>query len=169
VGKGTVVSALHERLGDVVVSVSATTRPPRPGEIPGRHYHFLSEEEFSALVAAEGFLEWAQFGGYRYGTPWSSVSAPLDGCHAVLLEIDVQGALQVKRRFPSATLVFIAPPSVAALEARLRSRGTDSAERIQQRLLIAEREMAAAAGFDAVVVNDELNAAVAALARILQG
>lgn len=169
VGKGTVVAAVHQQLDHLVVSVSATTRPPRAGEVAGRHYHFLSDEEFTALVQADGFLEWAEFGGYRYGTPWSSVAAALDGGHTVLLEIDVQGALQVKQRYPSATLVFVAPPGINALAARLRGRGTDSTKRIEERLAIAELEMAAAANFDVVVVNDDLDAAVAELTRILQG
>ena len=168
-GKGTVVTEVRRRLPDLVVSVSATTRRPRPGEVAGRHYHFLDDAAFSALVDAGGFLEWAEFGGYRYGTPWTSIAAALQEDRPVLLEIDVQGALQVKERHPDATLIFIAPPDRAALEARLRDRGTDSDERIRERLAIADREIAAMACFDDVIVNDDLDAAVERLVHILQG
>lgn len=168
VGKGTVVAGLRQVMPEVVVSVSATTRAPRPGEVDGTDYHYLTDEQFRDLIAARGFLEWAEFGGHRYGTPWSSVDAALAAGRLVLLEIDVQGALQVKDRHPSATLVFIAPPDPEVLRERLRRRGTDSPTRIAERLAIAEREMAAIDEFDEVVVNDEVDAAVEQLARILQ-
>ncbi|MDP9405758.1 MAG: guanylate kinase [Actinomycetota bacterium] len=167
VGKGTLVSALARRRPDVVVSVSATTRPPRPGEGDGVAYHFLDDAAFDALVAEDGFLEWARFGGFRYGTPWSSVEAPLRDGRRVLLEIDVQGALQVRRRFADAVLVFVRPPHPDALEQRLRRRGTDSPERIAQRIALAADELAQARAFDHEIVNDDLGAAVPALSRIL--
>ena len=168
VGKGTVVAALRAELPDLVVSVSATTRHPRTGEIDGCHYHFLSDEEFSALVASNGFLEWENFGGRRYGTPWASIEQPLAQGRTVLLEIDVKGALQVKRRHPAARLIFLAPPGPEALRERLRARGTESPEQIAERLAIAGREMAVADEFDDLVVNDDLGAAVAELTRILK-
>ena len=164
VGKGTVVSRLRERRPDLTVSVSATTRPPRPHERDGEHYHFLSEEEFSARAEAGEFLEWANFGGHRYGTLWSSV-ADADGI--VLLEIDVQGALQVRERVPGARLVFLRPPDEETLVARLEGRGTDSAARIAERVRIAHWELAQAEAFDDVVVNDDLAAAVDDVASIL--
>ena len=168
VGKGTVVAELRRRLPDVAVSVSATTRAPREGEVAGRHYHFLSPEEFTELAEAGGFLEWAQFGGQRYGTPWSSVADALAGGATVLLEIDVQGAIQVRERFPEATLIFIAPPDLESLRRRLEGRGTDSPARIAERLAIAEQELARAAVFDHVLVNDDLDTTVRALAGLLE-
>jgi guanylate kinase len=166
VGKGTVVAALARARPDVTVSVSATTRAPRRGEIGGRHYHFLSDETFDRLIADGGFLEWAEFDGQRYGTPWTSVRRGLDSGRPVVLEIDIQGARQVRRTFPDAVLVFLAPPSGAALEARLRQRG-DDAETIRRRLAIARWELEQSGDFDHVVVNDDLGEAVAALGRIL--
>jgi guanylate kinase len=127
----------------------------------------MNDEEFQNLLNRDGFLEWERFGGYRYGTPWASIQESLDRGRTVLLEIDVGGALQVKRRDPTATLIFIAPPRVEELRHRLLKRGTDSAARIEERLGIAREELEAAAQFDHVVVNDELGAAVAAVARIL--
>lgn len=167
VGKGTVVAALARRCPDLVVSVSATTRPPRPGERDGVDYHFLSEAEFAALLAADGFLEWAEFGGRRYGTPWSSVRDALARNRRVVLEIDVQGALQVRARFPDAVLVFLRPPSVPALIERLRRRGADDAARIAERMAIARWELAQAGRFDHQIVNDDLDEAVSAISHIL--
>ena len=167
VGKGTVVRALRERYPDLAVSVSATTREPRPGEIDGVHYHFLTPEQFDQLVAAGGFLEWAQFAGHRYGTPWSSVEDPLAADRTVVLEIEVQGAAQVRRRFPEAVLIFLTPPSHDELVARLRGRGTDGEDRIAERMAIAEAELAQADAFDHIVVNDTVDGAVAAIGRIL--
>lgn len=167
VGKGTVVAALAERRPDLVVSVSATTRPRRPHEVDGRHYHFLSDDEFDALIANDGFLEWAEFAGARYGTPWSSVHDALATGATVVLEIDVQGARQVRERFPDALLVFLKPPDLEALARRLAGRGTDDRERIAERLAIARQEMAAADAFDHVLVNDRVDEAVAQIARIL--
>ena len=167
VGKGTVVRALRERYPDLTVSVSATTRPPRPGEIDGTHYHFLTREEFDDLVARDGFLEWAEFAGHRYGTPWSSVEAPLADDRTVVLEIEVQGAAQVRRRFPDVVSIFLVPPSTQELRTRLRGRGTDSDERIAERMGIAQAEIARADEFDHVVVNGTVDDAVAEIGRIL--
>ena len=167
VGKGTVVRALRERYPDVAVSVSATTRQPRPGEEDGVAYAFLSDDEFDELVAEDGFLEWAEFAGRRYGTPWSSVTEPLSLGRTVVLEIEVQGAAQVRDRFGDAVLILLAPPSPEALVERLRRRGTDDDERIAQRLAIAEAELAERAKFDHVVVNDTVDGAVGEIGRIL--
>jgi guanylate kinase len=169
VGKGTVVDALRERLPDLEVSVSATTRPRRPGEVDGVHYHFLTAEEFDERVAAGGFLEWAQFAGRRYGTPWSSVEHTLSAGRPIVLEIDIKGARQVRERFPNAVLIFLAPPSTAELEERLRRRGTDDGARVSERMAIARWELAQAPDFDHVVVNDRLDEAVERIARILSG
>lgn len=149
------------------MSVSATTRPPRPGEIDGTHYHFLSPERFGELIDAGEFLEWAEFGGYRYGTPWSSVAEPLADGRTVVLEIEVQGALQVRERFPHATLVFLRPPDPDALLARLHQRGTDTPERIAQRMRIAAWELEQAELFDRQVVNDSVEAATERISSIL--
>ena len=167
VGKGTVVSALRERLRDLVVSVSATTRAPRPGEVDGRHYHFLSPEAFTDLVDRDGFVEWAEFGGERYGTPWSSVAEPLERGEVVLLEIDVQGALQVRERFAGPLLVFIAPPDLDALRTRLEGRGTETPERIDERMAIADREMEKTRDFDHIIVNDDLDLTISAVETLI--
>jgi guanylate kinase len=167
VGKGTVVDALRLRLPDLDVSVSATTRARRPGEVDGVHYHFLTGEQFDALVAAGGFLEWAEFAGRRYGTPWSSVEDALAKGRPIVLEIDIKGARQVRERFPDAVLIFLAPPSGEALEERLRRRGTDDGARVSERMAIARWELAQASDFDHVVVNDRLDEAVERIARIL--
>lgn len=167
VGKGTVVRALLQRYDDLAVSVSATTRPPRDGERDGEHYHFLDDEAFDALIAQDGFLEWAEFGGRRYGTPWSSVEQALQRAASVVLEIDVQGAMQVRRRSPEAVLIFLQPPDREALLERLRGRGTDDPDRIAERMAIAERELAQADAFDYEVVNDTVERATAEIGRIL--
>ena len=143
VGKGTLVERLRSRLPQCVLSVSATTRKPRPGEVDGVSYHFLSDEEFDRLISEDGLLEWAEFSGHRYG-------------HDVLLEIDVQGAMQVRTAAPDALLIFIAPPSRAELERRLRERGTESAEAIERRLAAAEVELSRQNAYDRVFVNDDL-------------
>lgn len=166
-GKGTVVAALRRRLPDLVVSVSATTRRYRPGEIDGIHYHFLTREAFDALLAEDGFLESAEFSGRRYGTPAEPVRKALAGGRTVILEIDVQGARQVRDRIPDATLIFLAPPDLETLGRRLRARGTEEPDAISRRLERARQEMEEAHWFDHVVVNQDVDAAVDAIARIL--
>jgi len=156
VGKGTVVAALRALRPDVWVSVSATTRPPRPGEVDGVAYHFWSDERFDRTVADGGFLEWAQFSGNRYGTPRAEVEEHLAAGIPVLLEIELQGARQVRTSMPEAFLVFLSPPSWAVLEARLRGRGTEDEATIARRLARGREELAAAGEFDAVVINDEV-------------
>ena len=167
VGKGTVVRALLERNPELALSVSATTRPPRPGENHGTHYHFLSDQEFDRLIAEDGFLEWASFAGNRYGTPRTSVEDALEHGRTVLLEIEIQGALQVRDRFPDAILIFLEPPSDDALLERLHRRGTDDEERIRQRMTLARWELAQASQFDHQVLNDTVDAAVDQIGRIL--
>lgn len=166
VGKGTAVTELARRRPDLEVSVSATTRPPRPGEIDGVHYHFLTDDDFRARVAAGQFLEWAEFNGRCYGTLRGPVDAACARGRVVLLEIEVQGARQVRQRDARAVLVFVAPPSRDELAARLRARG-EAPEEIARRLDIAEWELSQADDFDHIVVNDDLDKCVSELERIL--
>lgn len=161
------VNALRERRPGLVLSVSTTTRPRRPHELDGIHYRFLTAGEFDALVAADGLLEWAEFSGRRYGTPAEPVRQALDVGRTVLLEIDVQGARQIRVRLPQATLVFLAPPDMATLRGRLAARGTEGHDAIAQRMEAASAEMDEAAWFDHVVVNDDVDRAADAIARIL--
>ncbi len=149
------------------MSVSATTRPPRPGERDGIDYHFLDDEAFDRLIATDALLEWAAFGGHRYGTPRASVEARLAEGRTVLLEIEVQGARQVRERFPDAVLVFLAPPSEGVLRERLEARGADDPARIAERLELGRAELAQADDFDHVVVNDDIEAAASAIGSIL--
>lgn len=174
VGKGTVVDALRARRPSLRVSVSATTRPRRPHEVDGEHYLFLSAEEFDRLVAADGFLEWAEFNGNRYGTPLQAVLDALAEGHTLLLEIEVQGALQVRDRVPGALLVFLMPPDPGELARRLHGRGTESSDEIADRLSIADQEMALAQAlrgdvFDHMVVNRVVGEAAEEILRILDG
>jgi len=154
-------------LPDVVTSVSATTRTPRAGEIDGRHYRFLSADEFRRAVDEGRFLEWADYGGNLYGTPRDDVEAKLGAGYDVILEIDLQGARQVRESMPGATTVFVAPPSIEELGRRLRRRATDSEAAIARRLEIARGELAAAHEFDHVIVNDDADKAAAELVAII--
>jgi len=165
VGKGTLVARLLERHPGLWLSVSATTRAPRAGEEEGRHYFFLDRAAFERQVAAGGFLEWAEFAGNLYGTPRGAVQQRLDAGQPVLLEIELEGARQVRRSFPAGFQVLLQPPSFEELERRIRGRGTDSEEAIARRLVRARDELAAAAEFDAVVVNDDLDRALEDLER----
>lgn len=168
VGKGTVVARLRAEHPEVFVSVSATTRPPRPGEVDGVHYLFVSSAEFDELVAADMLLEWAVVHGvHRYGTPRAPVLAALAAGRSALLEIDLQGARQVRATWPGARFVFLAPPSWEELVRRLVGRGTESAAQRERRLETARAEMAAASEFDHVVVNAEVGQAVVALVDLL--
>lgn len=167
VGKGTLVDGLLQRHPALWLSVSATTRAPRPGEIDGQNYFFLTRSDFEAQVAGGGFLEWAAFAGHLYGTPRSPVEAQLAEGRPVLLEIELEGARQVRRTFPAAFQVLIKPPSFEELERRIRGRGTDSEEAIQRRLARAREELTAEAEFDAVLVNADLGVALQELERLL--
>ena len=168
VGKGTVVTELRRRHPDLFVSVSATTRQPRPGEIDGVHYHFVSDGDFDSLVASGQMLEWALVHGvHRYGTPRGPVAEALAQGRPALLEIDLAGARQVRESMPDALFVFIAPPSWDALVERLVGRGTEGAAERERRLATAGTEMAAADEFDVVVVNDTVERAAAELERLL--
>jgi guanylate kinase len=168
VGKGTLIRALRERVPGLELSVSATTRSPREGEEDGRDYHFLAREEFDRRAEANEFLEHATYSGNRYGTLRSEVERRLAEGTSVLLEIEVQGARQVRAAMPEAVLVFIAPPDPEALRARLEGRGTDPPEAIDERLRTAELELAAQEEFQHVVVNDDLDRAADELERIVR-
>ncbi|MFI0401308.1 MAG: guanylate kinase [Cyanobium sp.] len=159
VGKGTLVKALLKRHPELWLSVSATTRAPREGELDGVHYFFLSAEDFAQQVKGDGFLEWATFAGNCYGTPRAAVEQRLAEGQPVLLEIEVEGARQVRRSFPVGLQIFVAPPSFEELERRIRGRGTEAEDAIQRRLARAREELAAAPEFDAVLVNGDLEAA----------
>ncbi|MFI6866370.1 guanylate kinase [Nocardia sp. NPDC050406] len=161
VGKSTVVRCVRERLPELVFSVSATTRAPRPGEVDGRDYRFVTREEFDAMIAAGDLLEWADIHGglQRSGTPAAPVREALAAGRSVLVEVDLEGARSVRRAMPEATLVFLAPPSWDELVSRLTSRGTESPEVIERRLQTAKTELAACDEFDIVIVNDEVTAA----------
>jgi guanylate kinase len=168
VGKGTLISELLRRVPGLELSVSATTRTPREGEVDGRDYHFLTAEEFDHRVAAEDFLEFATYSGNRYGTLRSEVRKRLEAGRSVVLEIEVQGARQVRAAMRESVQVFIAPPDPAVLRRRLESRGTDSAEAIDARLEVAEQELAAQDEFPYRVVNDDLERAAGDLEGIVR-
>lgn len=167
VGKSTVVARALELAPQAWLSVSVTTRAPRPGEIDGVHYRFVDDATFDAMMQGSEFLEWAEFAGRRYGTPKAQVAWQRGRGRPVVLEIEVAGARQVRQADPSAFLVFIAPPSLAVLNERLRARGTESPEAIARRLAIAEREMAAQDAFDQVIVNTDVEQAAQALVASL--
>ena len=169
VGKGTLIRGLMERLRQLELSVSATTRPPRPGEHDGVDYHFLTPEEFDRRVGAGDFVEHADYAGRRYGTLRSELERRLADGVPVVLEIEVQGARQVRKAMPEAVQVFIAPPSLAALRTRLVGRGTDDSVEVERRLAVAEGELAAQPEFAHVVVNDRLEDALARLTEIVAG
>lgn len=166
-GKTTVCRAVVEREPGIVFSVSHTTRPRRPGERDGVDYHFVTEREFRRLAEKGGFLEYAEYSGRLYGTSWASLEQARDRGLDVLLEIEIQGARQVRERLAEATLVFLLPPMLATLEERLRARGTDAPEAIERRLALARQELRAARWFDYWVVNDRLEAAVQAVLDIV--
>jgi guanylate kinase len=168
VGKGTLIRELLRRLPDLELSISATTRAPREGEVDGRDYHFLSPEEFEERMRREDFLEYATYSGNSYGTLRIEVQRRLSAGHSVLLEIEVQGARQVRAAMRESIQVFIAPPDPAVLRQRLDGRGTDSSEAIDARLKVAEGEMEAQHEFAHVVVNDDLDRAASELEGIVR-
>lgn len=169
VGKGTVSQYIRHHYPQVWLSVSATTRPPRPGETDGVHYVFVSDSRFDELIEQNKMLEWAEVHGkYKYGTRRDTVEAAMDQGQHVLLEIDLQGARQVCQSMPEATFVFLAPPSWDELVRRLVGRGTESIEEQQRRLETARLELAAEPEFDAVIVNDTVDQAAARLMEVMQ-
>jgi guanylate kinase len=167
-GKSTIARKLVQGRDDVAFSVSATTRRLRSGEKDGKDYHFLSDEEFDRRLESGGFVEWASYGDRRYGTLMSEVQRIFEeGSHAVL-DIEIDGARQVRRKFPDAVTVFLLPPSGAELAARLRGRDTENEEQIARRLARAQEELRAASEYDYVVVNDDLVVAVEQVAAIVE-
>jgi guanylate kinase len=167
VGKGTVVAEVRRRHPEVWVSVSVTTRAPRPGEVDGEHYWFVDAEYFDWLIEHDGLLEWAEYAGNRYGTPVAPVQEQLASGAPALLEIELQGARQVRERAPEAQLVFLAPPSWAELVSRLAGRGTEHPEVQSRRLALAQAELDASGEFDVVVVNDDVARAADELVGLL--
>ncbi|MEY4742119.1 MAG: hypothetical protein RL672_869 [Actinomycetota bacterium] len=169
VGKGTVVKHILENYPDVALSVSATTRAPRPGEVDGVDYYFWTHEQFDAAIARGEMLEYAIVHGVnKYGTPRGPVTAAMAAGKLVILEIDLQGARQVKAAMPEARLVFIAPPSWDELVRRLEGRGTESAEEQERRLATARVELAAQSEFDHIVINDEVARCAAEVVNLMQ-
>lgn len=168
VGKGTLIRQLRDRIPELELSVSATTRQPRPGEEHGTDYWFLSRDDFDRRVEDGGFVEWAEYSGNKYGTLRSELDLRVADGRPVLLEIEVQGARQVAETMPEALRIFIAPPSPEELRTRLIGRGTDQAEQIDRRLAVAQDELAAQPEFPVVVVNDRLTDAIEELTAVVQ-
>jgi len=168
VGKGTLIRLLREQLPELGLSISATTRGARPGEEDGVDYHFLTDPDFDRLVGDGAFVEHAEYAGRRYGTLRSELERRTGAGEPVVLEIEVQGARQIRDAIPGALLVFIAPPSREALRERLVGRGTDAAEVVERRLRVAEEELAAQHEFAHVVVNDRLEDAVRELVDVVR-
>lgn len=169
VGKGTLDKALMERNHTIKMSVSATTRAPRPGEIEGVHYFFKTEEEFKAMVDRGEFLEYMHvFGSNYYGTPRSFVEQNLQNGYDVILEIDVQGAMKVKQSFPDAVLIFITAPSMSEIKSRLIGRGTETMEQVEKRFATAFKEIKMIPQYDYVIVNDVVDVAVHHMEAILE-
>ncbi len=169
VGKGTLLQALRRRHPDLYVSISATTRPPRPGEVHSQNYYFLSREQFDAWLSQGQFLEWAEYAGNCYGTPRQPVLERVERGEPVILEIELDGARQVAQTYPQARRVFILPPSLEELENRLHLRGQDSEAAIARRLSRAREEVAAAAEFDLQIVNDNFDQALDQLETAVYG
>lgn len=167
VGKGTVIKSLLERNNDIRLSVSCTTRAPRSGEQNGVNYFFKTREEFEFSIKNNEFIEWAEFSGNLYGTKKSFIEDAMNSGEHVLLEIDTQGGLQIKKQMPEAVLIFIAPPSYKELEYRLRGRKTESEESIQKRLKFVESEKQNSAKYDFIVINDIVSNAVEQIEKII--
>jgi len=159
VGKGTIVRKILESHSDVWLSISATTRQPRSGEIEGKDYFFLEKKNFQEIIDKEGFLEWASFSNNIYGTQKKIVQEKIEKGTNVLLEIELEGARQIRKSFPEALQIFLAPPNLSELEKRIRGRGTETEESIRDRLSIAEKELIAQKEFDAVVINEDIEKA----------
>ena len=160
VGKGTLLRSLLQRHPELYLSVSATTRQPRPGEIDGQHYYFVSRDKFEEMVSAGELLEWAEYAGNYYGTPRTPVQRQVQLGQSVILEIEVVGARKIHHTFPTALRLFVLPPSLAELEQRIRGRGQDSEDAIARRLSRAKAEIEAADEFDVQIVNDDMEQAL---------
>ncbi|MBR5805100.1 MAG: guanylate kinase [Clostridia bacterium] len=168
VGKGSVINILRERRSNIKLSVSATTRGPRPGEIDGVHYFFIDEPTFRSMIDGDEFLEYMHvFNTHYYGTPRSFVMEELEAGNDVVLDIDVQGAMKVKASYPDAVLVFIAPPSMSELKERLIGRGTETADQVERRFKTAFEELKQAGNYDYIVVNDILDIAAGKVENII--
>ena len=167
VGKGTIVLLLHTRHPELYLSISATTRKPRPGEIDGRDYYFVDRQKFTTMIQKEEFLEWAEYAGNYYGTPRNKVEEQINLGRLILLEIELVGARAITQIFPEAMRLFILPPSLAELERRLRSRGKDSEEAIIRRLARAKAEIAASKEFSHCIVNDDLEKTIQAVEKLI--
>ena len=168
VGKGTVVKELLDRNKDIWLSISATTRNPRIGEKDGENYYFISEEKFKDMIDKKEFLEWAQFAGNYYGTPLSTVNEKIEKGFIVLLEIEVEGAKQIKEKFPESLSIFLLPPSKEELEKRIRNRGTEKEEAIDRRLSRADYEIASSDEFDFVLTNHDVDETVKEVFKIIK-
>ncbi len=169
VGKGTLLQQLRLKHPELRLSISATTRQPRSGEVDGQHYYFKSREQFQAMVEAGELLEWAEFAGNYYGTPKAPIEDAIAKGQQVVLEIELLGARQVRESFPLAKQIFIAPPDVEALEARIRARGQETEAAIAKRLAQSKVELAAAHEFDTTIVNDRLKTALSELEAAIFG
>ena len=168
VGKGTVVKELLDRNKDIWLSISATTRNPRVGEKDGLNYYFISEERFKDMIDKKELLEWAQFAGNYYGTPLSTVNEKIEKGFIVLLEIEVEGAKQIKEKFPESLSIFLLPPSKEELEKRIRNRGTEKEEAIDRRLSRANYEIASSDQFDFVITNHDVDETVKEVFKIIK-
>ena len=168
VGKGTVVKELLDRNKDIWLSISATTRNPRIGEKDGDNYYFISDEKFKDMIDKKEFLEWAQFAGNYYGTPLSTVNEKIEKGFIVLLEIEVEGAKQIKEKFPESLSIFLLPPSKEELEKRIRNRGTEKEEAIDRRLSRANYEIASSDQFDFVLTNHDVDETVKEVFKIIK-
>ena len=167
VGKGTLLRAILEKYPELEISISATTRQPRPGEVNGKDYYFVSRDKFEAMVAAGELLEWAEYAGNYYGTPRTAVEEKIQLGKSVILEIELVGAREVNKTFPNALRIFVLPPSLAELEARIRGRGQDSENAIARRLERAKVEIDAADEFDVQIINDDFDAAVLSIESVI--
>ncbi len=168
VGKGSLVKKLLQKNKQVWLSISATTRPPREGEVDGIDYYFLKPLQFQELIKKGGFLEWAEFAGNFYGTPKEIINEKISQGQKVLLEIELEGARQVRNSCSESFLIFLAPPSLKELERRIRGRGTESENSIIQRLKKAQEEINAQNEFDAVVINDDLELALLEIEKLMK-
>ena len=168
VGKGTVVKELLDRNKDIWLSISTTTRNPRIGEKDGENYYFISDEKFKDMIDKKEFLEWAQFAGNYYGTPLSTVNEKIEKGFIVLLEIEVEGAKQIKEKFPESSSIFLLPPSKEELEKRIRNRGTEKEEAINRRLSRANYEIASSGEFDFVLTNHDVDETVKGVFKIIK-